>query len=37
MRYYVNLLSNTEDKAVEVALEGIRNFLLMGDKIKVNG
>ena len=37
MRYYVSLLSSTDDKAVEVGLEGIRNFLLMADKIKGKG
>lgn len=34
MRYFVNLLTVTDEKAVEVGLEGIRNFLLLGDKIK---
>jgi len=34
MRQYVSLLSSTDDKVVEVGLEGIRNFLLMGDRIK---
>jgi|JI6StandDraft_1071083.scaffolds.fasta_scaffold15738_2 hypothetical protein len=37
MRYYVELLSSTDDKAIEVGLEGIRNFLLMNDKIKGHG
>jgi hypothetical protein len=34
MRYYVALLGHSDDKAVDVALEGIRNFLIVGDKIK---
>lgn len=34
MKYFVTLLSNNEEAAVEVGLEGISNFLILGDKIK---
>ncbi len=37
LSFYIKLLGEEDEKAVEVGLEGIRNFLIVGDKVKGTG
>lgn len=37
MKYFVGLLSNSDEDAIDAGLEGIRNCLTSGDKIKNSG